>query len=642
MKHTACHSIEDCESEYAAPTELGVFRRSVLQICSAYGAKGNVIACCCVPLFYVLSKRHSFERERHRPTMTASFGLPIQCKGKSHLSSRRHCSRLQWFRRLTCHIPSVNLRTITLVASLLLGTGLPADAKLINAVSGLFSDISNALANASAGDVVLLPPGTNVMTQTLNLYGVSLIGAGTNKTVLIDEENRSVSAQVINLYATAGHLTEIANLQLMGGVTNTSINYYGAIACYGTTNTSWRVDNVDFNGLYAKGICTYGNSFSVIDHNVFYERSISVSAGNYIPGDSEGDESYAYPPTYGPNSANVLYVEDNYFTNIVGYVASVGACDGNTGARMVFRYNTVWNDLFNNHGTETGGRDRSERSFEIYGNTFNYSASAPGYPCFAAALIRGGSGVIFSNACNGYNALVALRSFRYTTSFYGEWEPFGGATGIDPWDSNSPTLYLSGTSSGPNGASYLQVTGADWATNQWYGYTVLDTNNGLFSVITSNTTNTIYYIGSDTASASIIAGSPLTFNTGDAFQIHLVYAALDQPGRGSGDLLRDNGQSPVNDYLITIDTLTGTQSWPNEALEPIYCWGNTLNGAPAAMTSSYPQIQAGRDFYNNTPKPGYTPYVYPHPLDLGSPTYGNTNTNSNPLLPPGNFHFIGQ
>ncbi|HEY3760395.1 MAG TPA: hypothetical protein VGN23_01430 [Verrucomicrobiae bacterium] len=535
----------------------------------------------------------------------------------------------------------------------------PAQASLINIVNGLFSSITNAIASALPGDVVVLPPGTNVLTQTINLYGVSLIGSGTNQTVLVDEENRSGNAQMINIYPTPGHVTEVANLQLCGGVTNTSINYYGAIACIGTTNTSWRVDNCVFNGLYAKSICTYGNSASVIDHNVFYERSISIEDNGYIPGDGMGDESYAYPPTYGLNSTNALYVEDNYFTNLMGFVASVGACDGEGGARMVFRYNTVWNDCFNNHGTESGGRLRSERSFEIYGNTFTYGSNASGYPCFAAALIRGGSGVIFSNTANGYYAFVTLRSYRYTTAYCGQWEPFCGASGVTAWDSNSPTLYLSGVSAGPNGATYLQVTGANWTPNQWYGYTVMDINNGLFAPITSNTSNTIYYIGSDSASASIVAGTPLTFNNGDGFQIHLVYAALDQPGRGSGDFIRDDGMTSQNN-LYTIDTVTGVPSWPREALEPIYSWGNTLSGANTELSSSYPGVLSGRDYYNDTPKPGYTPYIYPHPLDLGGPTYsgsntnngnggnggngGNTNSNSNTnqLLPPSNLHIIGQ
>ena len=517
-------------------------------------------------------------------------------------------------------------------------------AALFNAATCLFSDVTNALAKASPGDVIQLPAGTNAWTQTLTLNGISLLGAGTNSTMIIDEESRAAGGQIINLYPVAGQLAEISNIQFCGGVTNTSINYFGSIAVFGSVGSSWRIDHNVFNGLYAKNICTYGNSLSVIDHNAFYEKGISIEDNSYLPDDGEGDGSYAAPATYGLNSSNVLYIEDNYFTNLEGYVASVGACDGEGGARMVFRNNIVWNDCFNNHGTETGGRNRSERSFEIYNNTFIFTSASPSYPCYAVMMIRGGAGVIFSNTCTGYNALVALRNYRSTTAFCGQWQPFCGANGIDVWDSNSPTLYLSGTSSGPNGADYLQVNGAHWTTNQWYGYTLLNTNNSAFSVVTSNTTNTMYYIGSDQASASIIPYGVMTFNTGDHFQLHLVYAALDQPGRGSGDLLKDNGQDS-NGNLITINTVTGVASWPREAFDGIYCWGNTVNSSATGLISPYPTLVAGRDFYNNTTMPGYTPFVYPHPLDINT---ANTNTNNgngggntNTLLPPSNLHFKG-
>ena len=37
--------------------------------------------------------------------------------------------------------------------------------------------------------------------------------------------------------------------------------------------------------------------------------------------------------------------------------------------------------------------------------------------------------------------------------------------------------------------------------------------------------------------------------------------------------------------------------------------------------------QEGRDYYNNTPMPGYKPYIYPHPLVSG-------------LAPPSNLQII--
>jgi hypothetical protein len=496
------------------------------------------------------------------------------------------------------------------------------DAKTINAASCQFSDVSSAVAQASAGDIVKLPAGTATWTQTLTLNGVSLLGSGTNATILVDEVSRSAATpQVIILKAVAGSLSEISNIQFRGGVINTNVNYLGAITANGSAGSSWRIDHNMFNGLYAKNIATTGNSMSVIDHNAFFEKVISIECNEYIQSDGQGDQSWHLPATYGLNSSNVMYVENNFFTNMEPYVASVGACDGEGGGRIVFRYNTVWNDCFNNHGTETGGRIRSQRSFEIYGNTFTCPSSSPVYPIYAAAMIRGGSGVIFSNTASGYQSMVAFRYYRFTCSYLSKYSPFGGANGLSPYDSNSATIYLSGINSAPNGSPYLQASGVNWTPNQWTGYTVLNTNTQVFAQIISNTVNTIYYIGSTTTTKGAVPCTLLTFNVGDHFQIYKVYAGMDQPGRGSGDLLKDNGMITNSAFpggiTYTINTVTGKPSWPNQVLEGIYCWANKLNGTNSEESSLYPGILAGREFYNDTPMPGYTPFVYPHPLVSG-------------------------
>ena len=261
-----------------------------------------------------------------------------------------------------------------------------ARAAMIKALSGSYGDVSNAVASASPGNTVLIPPGTNIWISALILnQGVSIRGSGTNLTVIIDEVSRAGNGgQLFMIGGYAGKLTELSNLQLQPGTTNTSYNYFGTVVCSGTPATSWRVDHVLFNGLFAKNIVTYGNAFSVVDDNLFYLRAIAVTASCYLSADAgNGDQSYAQPPTYGLNSSNVLYIENNYFTNIIGTPA--GVCDGDGGARVVFRHNTVWNDFFANHGTETGGRLRSERSFEVYNNVFNFSPSANGYPYYTFA-----------------------------------------------------------------------------------------------------------------------------------------------------------------------------------------------------------------------------------------------------------------
>ena len=51
---------------------------------------------------------------------------------------------------------------------------------------------------------------------------------------------------------------------------------------------------------------------------------------------------------------------------------------------------------------------------------------------------------------------------------------------------------------------------------------------------------------------------------------------------------------------------------------PLYVWNNRTNGSLRGMecTAGCEHLKAGRDFINNgtTPKPGYKPYTYPHPL----------------------------
>ena len=105
------------------------------------------------------------------------------------------------------------------------------------------------------------------------------------------------------------------------------------------------------------------------------------------------------------------------------------------------------------------------------------------------------------------------------------------------------------------------------------------------------------------------------------------YAALDQVGRGMClDQIR--GDPPVNQR-------TGNAAWPRNQLEPVYVWSNTWHQIPnnpgSYIANNQSVVQTGRDIIDNgnTPKPGYTPYTYPHPLVTGgqpSPTPTPTPT----------------
>lgn len=483
----------------------------------------------------------------------------------------------------------------------------PLHASTVTVTSLTFTAVSNAIAIASPGDVIQLPVGTNVWTQGITLNGVSFIGAGTNATVIVDEAPRSNNGiPLITIRSVTNHLTELSQFTIRGGVTNTSYNYNGEIQAFGDSPASWRIDHLKFDAPYAKAIIYWGEPYAVIDHCTFLMRAEGVIGYD----DGYGDVSWATPPNYG--GSNEVYIEDCYFTNVVGYPA--GVFDGYSGARVAFRHNVVLNDFFANHGTESTQRYRSTRYVEVYANNFAYNINGNSFTW--AIQLRGGSGVIFSNAATGYYNLAGLFNYRNTDPF----NPWAGATGNNAWDSNDPSLYLTGTHGGASGSTTLVVNGANWTANQWVGYTVTDTNSGRFSIIIANTANSItVHTPKDL--------SPMTFNTGDYFQIYRCIFAIDQVGRGSGDLIQGDGPP----WGTMANQATGAMNWPHEVSEPLYSWANTVNGTAMGAESDFPNIQSGRDYINGTPRPNYTPFVYPHPLTgivNTNSTGGGSNTNS--------------
>jgi hypothetical protein len=77
------------------------------------------------------------------------------------------------------------------------------------------------------------------------------------------------------------------------------------------------------------------------------------------------------------------------------------------------------------------------------------------------------------------------------------------------------------------------------------------------------------------------------------------YRCVDQPGSGTSRLL--TGDPPA----------TG---WIGNVSDPIYAWGNTLNGGPNDSIAGSTNVQPNRDYFSAVVRPGYTPYAYPHPL----------------------------
>jgi hypothetical protein len=130
--------------------------------------------------------------------------------------------------------------------------------------------------------------------------------------------------------------------------------------------------------------------------------------------------------------------------------------------------------------------------------------------------------------------------------------------------------------------------------------------------------NTLY--GNWSSGPSIIVDNRRTFQ------------ALGEGGLCDGTSPWDGNEEP-NGYPARDQIGRSTDMWlwtdenpyPPQELDPFYQWGNKHNEVTLSVrvhNNCGIHIKENRDYYNNTERPAYTPYVYPHPL-IGEWDAGN-------------------
>jgi hypothetical protein len=456
-------------------------------------------------------------------------------------------------------------------------------------------------------------------------------GTAVDNTIIQDSDarRRAGGYPFIIVQSQLGKSYRITGVTFDGGSATTT-NYNGAIQLAGNSH-SVRLDHCNFRPSLTKEavwVAIVGAIRGVADHNVFKFQngveSFFIQMDNWPNPDGSpgvnGDGAFAAPTDFG--TEKFFFMEDNYLKTLTGL--PTGGPDDLRGGRWVWRYNHMYDSQVQSHGTEDG-RWRGGRAREVYNNDFHATTT------LGAGGIRSGVTVFHDNTFDG----VAPGQSGYQLQAYRsvfKWSacPFAGATGDNPWDVNAtepdgthvdghpPYLFASGTAGTGSNSTHIVDTTKNWTPNQWVNYTAKFVGDNQVALIQSNTLNTLnvfFYTDS---------GGGHVWQAGDGYQIHKVLVALDQPGRGQGDLIV--GNPPIN-------SRTGTAAWPNQALEPTYSWNNIYipTGASVGITvgTAGNTLVQGRDYFNNTPMPGYTPYVYPHPLVSGggpSPTPTPTPT----------------
>jgi hypothetical protein len=456
---------------------------------------------------------------------------------------------------------------------------------------------------AQNGDTITLPAGIFVWTTGVILSkAITLQGAGVGSTIVKDAgQNNSI----ISWMLTAGYVSRLTGIEFQDGGRASTLAGLLDVSGSNTNSSAFRMDHCNWND--PNGYPIFDTVLGVIDHNSFYitgkQQNAMFIYGSRWNNQNYGDGSWAAPTGYG--SSQFLFIEDNDFSTDGTFLYPM--TDAYNGARFVLRHNTVSGFFVATHGTESTGRGRGTRAVEVYQNTFdgqNLNALVGG--------TRSGGFIVHDNTLVNYwnGAYFHLNNFR---SYY-PFDPWGGGDGTNVWDVNEPNPFFTGTAASNSSGTTVTVSGSpNWTTNQWVGYALRRTSNICnvntltFGEIRGNTSNTITYSDS-------FNGNPPTmaFCAGDTLEIRKVDHALDQPGRAGGSLI--TGDPPIRPSV-----------WNDQVTEPCYSWNN-FQGAAHVNFQAIPSIRLGIHYFNDTPMPGYTPYVYPHPLVSGSPTPTPTPT----------------
>lgn len=475
------------------------------------------------------------------------------------------------------------------------------------------------------GDIINIPAGTCTWDtdyiQVPDDIGITIRGAGTPSN---DPSTRVPSASCAsnttitmqNSYGFAmnplygASLSRISCMKLIQGTAGRAFTFLGTCTSSGCPNI--RVDNIHFTDSWAgsnhlangSAVGAVTNVFGVIDHNQLdgytpsgpppddaYTQFIQFFHGSYMGQGHYGDYAWNQPEDYG--TEKFIYMENNTLLN-AGCCENEGdafSLNDQGGGRVVVRFNDFeilsnLNFILGYHGTETAGRPRSGRAFEMYGNDYGCHT----FSCDQVAGVRGGTGLVWGNTLDisvSFNTFFTLTTFRAGGSL-GDWGPCDG-TGTH--DENDGMTYDGPFTVASGGGTYtITVSGTPWTTNQWVSngspYSIHIEARGQGTEIFSNTTNTLTL-------SDKVSGTPWQPADGDSFTILRATKCIDQAGGlGEGDMLNDTNPA----------TPTG---WTNQVVSPVYLWSNSFpdNDTSVFCTglqacSSTARVIRNRDFYH--------------------------------------------
>jgi hypothetical protein len=402
---------------------------------------------------------------------------------------------------------------------------------------------------------------SNPAPNFTNVSKLKILGAGIDQTTITgDVDKFRITGLLGKAFRITGFTLDISST-LGDGVLQ--------IYIVGTSQT-WRIDHCKIIGG-SQGVFTQTYTYGVVDHCQInsYGTGHGYQEGVHVRDGLGVGSNQAWSRGLALGTANAVYVEDCIFYS--PDANGGGALDGDAGARIVFRNNTLTNRYIGIHDAIING-NRGTFSWEIYNNTFNWTVTP-----WRIIGLRGGTGVVYNNTFNA----TSISS--------------GNAIGL----TNYRSCILDNSGAGDNCWGPL--------CNGSY-----ETANGKTKLCMEGSTTSVRECDTD-ADCGGVAGScrapDATGGTG--------YMCADQIGTTTG------GVSEPAYFWNNIWTQNSTQTGP-----VVYDAGNERSGC--ITNSSLPfvggecssvggcftatnHIVLNRDYYLSE-KPSYIPYTYPHPL----------------------------
>lgn len=590
--------------------------------------------------------------------------------------------------------------SFSFLMSLMLTPALARPQGTYTAASCSFADVNACVNSGSAntcspggrhtvvnGDVVQIPAGTCTWTsQLLGPSGVNfeLLGTGTPNSGSATTgpnsscANGTTGTYIIDNYTGSSYMIEmrpaynasynapaarVSCMSIDPGSTSTAL--YDPILIAGTCTSSScpaiRVDNITFgritpwsvggNGSNAEAAILADNVFGVLDHNSAGTSSNPSSGpagfelfnsemGAYLGSGQYGDNSWEQPDSLG--GANNLFVENNLDYN-AGHLAMNDSEQADTyanrgGARVVMRYNTLYQGsgnnggygLFQDHGTDSGGRARGAREAEVYNNNFYCQGSSSNCSGVDGGL-RSGTGLFFGNKAtftvgsNGY--WVSLSLYRNDTSSFNPFSPDCG--GFSPWDTNDGASVSSTYTVSSTGSGTVNVSGTPWTSGQ-FAPSAGSSAYLLYDLTASVSSPTYAAITNNTSGQLSISGQEGTISNGDSFVIvgtHLYYA---------GTITSVSGSTGITDILTSLGSNNSLipSGAPYSVFDASRGWGGEISSN--TLTSINVQGYVGYGPYGFSV--GDTYWVTRSTVCVDQPTRGwqtSTALSGDPISPVG-------